>query len=627
MTCVRHMVTALALAVVGGACGGHSSTPEDKPPIAQAGFDRTVGKNAAVVLDGSTSADPEGRPLSYLWSLVSKPAGSRAVLRSATSSVSGFTADVPGVYVARLQVSNGIQQSQDEVNITSLNLAPVAAAGSDRDASRGVALALSGAGSTDPDGDPIAYQWTLVSRPPGSAATLLGAATATATLTPDLYGPYVVRLIVTDGELSSADEVTITARNHAPVANAGNDLESNVGATLALSAAASSDPDLDPIGCSWAVVSWPAGSAASLSDAVSCSPSVTFDVEGTYTFSLVVSDGLLESAANTVQVTVHRRVWFLDHSLVDAEYSRQLDRVVAVGADPARLYVIDPATRTETSVDLDLTPTSVSVSPDGAYAAVGHDAYVSYVKLSPLAAVKKIATTTSVFDLVLAGNGYVYAFPLRDQWEQIHCLDISSGAETLSTGYSIYDRTRAKLHPSGAAIYGADNGLSPSDIEKYGIGGGTAAYLYDSPYHGDYAMCGDLWISEDGLRIFTACGNTFHSTSAQETDMTYAGALEGMSNVAWIDHSLAAGLVLAVPRALPYAYPPQPNADAELRLFSDDFLALLEVVPLPRIGVGGQGFIAHGRFGFFSEDGMHRIAIVEVDASAGLLHPHAVVVW
>ena len=72
------------------------------------------------------------------------------------------------------------------------------------------------------------------------------------------------------------------------------------------------------------------------------------------------------------------------------------------------------------------------------------------------------------------------------------CISLATGEETTSSGYSIYAGTVAKLHPGGKAMYGADNGISPSDIEKYDIQSGTASVLYDSPYHGDYAMCGDL---------------------------------------------------------------------------------------------------------------------------------------
>lgn len=628
--------TACGVAVCGLiACAGGGSAPKVDPgaPVAQAGFDQAVGKRALVALDGTASYDPEGFPLVYLWTFVSRPAGSAATIQVPSAARTQFTADVPGTYVVRLRVSDGRVEATDEVVVTSANLAPVASAGADREGSRGIPLSLSSAGSQDPDQDPLTAAWTLASRPAGSAAVLTAVAGPTSGFTPDVFGSYVVRLTVSDGELSSSDDVVVTVRNHPPLANAGPDRESNDGATLPLSAAASSDPDQDPLGCAWTVLSRPTGSVAAPSDPASCAPSVTFDAEGLYIFSLVVSDGELQSAPDTVQVTVHRKVWLVGHAVVDAEYSRPLDRVVAVGGGPSRLYLLDPVTGSETSVDLPLAPTAVSVAPDGLHAAVGHNGSVSYVRLSPapLAVEKVISTTADVLDVVLAGNDFVYAFPRVDQWEQIRCLRITTGAETLSTGGSIYAGTKAKLHPGGTAVYGADNGLSPSDIEKYDISAGTARYLYDSPYHGDYSMCGDLWLSEDGTRIFTACGNTFHSSTTTGTtagaDMTYAGALEATSRVRWVDHSRAAALVLAVPDANPWAYPPQAPADGELRLYGDDYLGLVETVPLPRIGVGGTGYAPHGRFAFFSRDGTRRVAVLEVDASAGLLHPYGLVLY
>ncbi len=636
MNGIRRTAAVAALCLALAACTKSSTGPQfpgNAAPTAQAGFDRTVGKNALVTLDGSASFDPEAHPLTYLWTIVSRPAGSTATVANPIAAVTYFTADVVGAYVVRLQVSDGVQSAQDDATITSQNQAPVALAGPDRQGSKGVALALSGTASYDPDQDPLSWQWTLVSAPPASAAALTSETAATATLVPDVFGQYVVRLTVSDAALSAQDDLTITVQNHAPVANAGPDRESNVGATLSLSGAASTDPDQDPLTCAWTLVTRPPSSATALSDPSSCAPAVAFDVEGTYAFSLVVSDGTLQSVPDALQVTVHRRVWMLGHAVADAEYSRALDRIVTVGGSPNRLYLADPVSGAEQSVDLSLTPTSVSVSPDGLHAAVGHNGFVSYVRLSPapLLVDRVLATTADVLDVVLAGNGWVYAFPRIDQWEAIRCIRISTGVETLSTGMTIYAGTKAKLHPSGTKIYGADNGLSPSDIERYDISGGTAAYAYDSPYHGDYPMCGDLWISEDGLRIFTACGRTFHANDTQGTvagsDMTYAGALDSTTLVRWVDHSLAAGLVMAVPAAAPYAYPPQPNADAEVRIFGADFLGLQQTIALPRIGVGGTGYVSRGRFAFFSQDGTSRFVIAQVDASAGLLAPDAVVAY
>jgi hypothetical protein len=91
------------------------------------------------------------------------------------------------------------------------NQEPVADAGTDQAVDTGMEVTLDGSGSSDPDGDPITYSWSLVV-PGGSAAVLSGADTDAPTFTSDVDGDYVATLIVNDGELDSdPDSVTVTA--------------------------------------------------------------------------------------------------------------------------------------------------------------------------------------------------------------------------------------------------------------------------------------------------------------------------------------------------------------------------------------------------------------------------------
>jgi serine protease AprX len=69
---------------------------------------------------------------------------------------------------------------------------------------------LSGAGSSDPDGDPITYAWTMLSKPRKSNSVLLDANTIAASFDPDRAGTYEIQLEVSDGLASSFDTATIT---------------------------------------------------------------------------------------------------------------------------------------------------------------------------------------------------------------------------------------------------------------------------------------------------------------------------------------------------------------------------------------------------------------------------------
>jgi hypothetical protein len=95
----------------------------------------------------------------------------------------------------------------------------------------------------------------------------------------------------------------------------------------------------------------------------------------------------------------------LNHRVLDAEYSKQLDRIVTVSATPLnQLHVVNPLTGASVAVDLPLAPACVSVGPDGLFAAVGHNGWISYINLSTHALIKTLPVSTDVVDIVLAGS-------------------------------------------------------------------------------------------------------------------------------------------------------------------------------------------------------------------------------
>ena len=88
--------------------------------------------------------------------------------------------------------------------------------------------------------------------------------------------------------------------NEAPVADAGPDRSVNPGATLALDATASYDPDDDEITYYWELVDGP---TVVLDDPTLATPTfTTLNEDARYTFQLVVSDWAADSAPDTVEV-------------------------------------------------------------------------------------------------------------------------------------------------------------------------------------------------------------------------------------------------------------------------------------------------------------------------------------
>jgi hypothetical protein len=91
-------------------------------PVADAGDDQTldllIGTSRRIALDGSGSSDIDCDPLTYRWSMISRPAGSQAILSDPTAVNPRFDADVPGTYVAQLIVNDGTFDSEPPDTVT-----------------------------------------------------------------------------------------------------------------------------------------------------------------------------------------------------------------------------------------------------------------------------------------------------------------------------------------------------------------------------------------------------------------------------------------------------------------------------------------------------------------------------
>jgi len=282
----------------------------NSPPVSDAGSNQTVNVGDSVTLDGSNSSDADGDPLTYQWSLET-PAGSNATLSGGTTVTPTFVPDVEGTYTATLVVNDGTTDSAtDSAVITAqlvvINNPPMANAGPNQTVDIGTVVTLDGSGSSDADGDPLTFLWTL-EVPAGSGAALSGAATVSPEFVPDVEGIYVATLTVNDGTDDSApNSVSISAQavagNTPPIADAGSGQNVVVGDTVSLDGSNSTDPDGDSLIFSWSL-SPPAGSAAALSDATAVKPTFVTDAAGDYVAQLIVNDGMQDSVPDNVMVT------------------------------------------------------------------------------------------------------------------------------------------------------------------------------------------------------------------------------------------------------------------------------------------------------------------------------------
>ncbi len=295
-----------------------NTVPAQVAPVANAGEPQTVAEGATVTLNGSaTDPDSDAADLSYAWTQTS---GQQVTLSGADSPSPSFTAptglSADAVLVFSLTVSDGRLSASDSVNITVTNVndAPSADAGENQSVDEGATVTLSGSG-TDPDtGDSLSYTWTQTS---GQDVTLSGADSPSASFTaPTELGVDAVlgfSLTVSDGRLSASASVnvTVTAVNKAPSADAGTDQSVDEGAAVTLSGSGTDpDPgDTESLSYAWIQTGGP---TVSLSRANSASPSFTapnaLDTDTVLTFRLTVTDPRGASGSDSVQVTVETNV-------------------------------------------------------------------------------------------------------------------------------------------------------------------------------------------------------------------------------------------------------------------------------------------------------------------------------
>lgn len=191
------------------------------------------------------------------------------------------------------------------------NAAPVANAGGNFTVRENAGGSLNASGSSDPDGDPVAYQWAQTG---GVSVNLSNTTAEQPTFTaPSVSQDEVVTFQVTARDLSGltdTDSVQFTIlNNQAPVADAGADFDARELQSGQLDASGSSDPESDPLTYAWVQT----GGAITLSLSSATAQQPTFNVpalaqDEVVTFQVTVTDDRNDSDTDTVQVTLRNNL-------------------------------------------------------------------------------------------------------------------------------------------------------------------------------------------------------------------------------------------------------------------------------------------------------------------------------
>jgi hypothetical protein len=322
----------------------------------------------------------------------------------------------------------------------------------------------------------------------------------------------------------------------------------------------------------------------------------------------------------------------LPYNPVTAEYSNALDRIIFISANPNQLHIFDPVNNSDSAVNLPKPPLSLSVSLDGMYAAVGHDALISYVNLQTAALEKTLASSSTVTSLVL-GNDYVYILTYQSgtQWVQI-----STGA---TGSYGIYNGTAGRLHPSGTALYTSDNGLSVDQLEDLDVSTGPVTGANAGPYFGDYPVCGGVWFSPDGSRVYVGCAMAYQANPQDATlsanssapvldtkaDGLYWTPFAGTSQIRSLTESATLGRIAVIPPNQGSITPPV--KDNQVLLYDSAYIEPAGVFQLPNFEINGKSYPAHGQQVFYNQASTALYVVVQAEPSSPLPNPFAVEIF
>lgn len=301
----------------------------------------------------------------------------------------------------------------------------------------------------------------------------------------------------------------------------------------------------------------------------------------------------------------------LSFRIAAADYSKLLDRAILAAASPDELHIYDASTGADRIIPLPRTPTSVAVSPDGSYAAVGHSDWISLVNLNTGIVESTRPAGGDVAAVAIPNPGLIY-FIRRENNAQntLASLNESNGQITSITSTT---GTSLRLNAAGTVLYweGSFLSLKPSSNPETFV-----------------PLCGNLWLADDDSEALSACGQMVSLPSQPGDHASNLGPLQNSPPVpltSAADSSILKTTVV-IPHTSSPISPAQPD-DTQALLYNDTDRTLVSQTALPGITAAGQTYASHGRYTFWNKAADRLIVFTQADPSASLASDWSVAVF
>ena len=241
------------------------------PPVADAGSEIAT-QSLLVDFNAAGSTDGDGDLLSYTWDF-----GDGTPPRQGSALRHAFPTS--GRYPVTLTVDDGtgLGNARDsDATVVTIDAAPLAVAGGNRDICSGFPLLFDASGSTDPDGGLLRYQWDFGD---GTTSDIVNP-----NKTYELPGSYAVTLTVQDEtgtpQGRARDRIAALVRE-GPISHAGDDLQACTNQEVRFDGSRSTDADGAVNGFAWTFGDGGTGSGDR--------PTHVFTEPGVYTVNLTIT--------------------------------------------------------------------------------------------------------------------------------------------------------------------------------------------------------------------------------------------------------------------------------------------------------------------------------------------------
>ncbi len=257
-----------------------------------------------VTIDASSTIDPDGDTIDFLWKLVAKPDNSRVSLQGVLGNRITITPDLLGKYEFLIYISDGFENTFTNLQLDVYNHLPQIVINYPSTVYLDSNVSVSALNTFDVDNDPLSYQWRLLSTPSGSTAVLSSLNQSEIYFTTDKRGIYTLKLEVSDTYEKTDKTISLQCVNRKPqTVVIPSATEIPHGEAVIFDATQSLDLDKDPLFYDWQLLSRPILSSAEIYLIQNNIASLKTDAPGKYRVTLQTNDGFESGEIVTSEIT------------------------------------------------------------------------------------------------------------------------------------------------------------------------------------------------------------------------------------------------------------------------------------------------------------------------------------